>query len=157
MNPKISVIILVYQTESYIKRCAKSLFEQTLNEIEYIFVNDCTKDKSIERLKEVVKDYPQREPYVKILNLEQNRGQAFARQYGIKHATGDYIIHCDSDDWITPDMYETQEQERNVEEKAVVLQENQKQDTPENDQNQNVKQESSQQITEIFNQPQDMD
>jgi glycosyltransferase involved in cell wall biosynthesis len=105
MNPKVSVIILIYQTENYIERCAKSLFEQTLEDIEYIFVNDCTKDRSVEVLKGVVDKYPSRKPFVNIFSLEKNMGQAYARKYGIKQATGKYIIHCDSDDWIAPNMY----------------------------------------------------
>ena len=48
--PAVSVIIPVYGVEAYIEKCARSLFEQTLEDIEYIFVNDCTKDKSIEIL-----------------------------------------------------------------------------------------------------------
>ena len=54
--PKVTVIIPVYGVEAYIERCARSLFEQTLDDLEYIFVNDCTKDKSIEILKRVLED-----------------------------------------------------------------------------------------------------
>ncbi len=52
--PKVSVVIPVYGVEKYIERCARSLFEQTLDDIEYIFVNDCTKDRSIDILNEVI-------------------------------------------------------------------------------------------------------
>lgn len=48
--PKVSVIIPVYGVEKYIERCARSLFEQTLDDIEYLFIDDCTPDKSVETL-----------------------------------------------------------------------------------------------------------
>ena len=54
----ISVIVPVYGVEKYIERCARSLFEQTYCDVEYIFVNDCTKDNSIFILQRVLHDYP---------------------------------------------------------------------------------------------------
>ena len=104
--PKISVIVPVYGVEKYIERCARSLFEQTLDDIEYIFVDDCTPDKSIEILEKVLDDYPVRKPQVKIIRLKQNSGQAAVRKCGTVNATGDYLIHCDSDDWVDVTMYE---------------------------------------------------
>ncbi len=57
-NIKISVCVPVYGVEKYIERCARSLFEQTmLDGVEFMFVNDCTKDKSIEILQAVFKEY----------------------------------------------------------------------------------------------------
>ena len=53
----VSILIPVYNVEKYIERCARSLFEQTYSDIEYVFVNDCTPDKSIEVLKEIVNEY----------------------------------------------------------------------------------------------------
>lgn len=104
--PKVSVIIPVYGVEKYIERCARSLFEQTLDDIEYLFIDDCTPDKSIEILKNVLEEYPQRKNQVIIHRMEKNSGQAAVRRWGIENASGDYIIHCDSDDWIDKDMLE---------------------------------------------------
>ena len=104
--PKVSVIVPVYGVEKYIERCAQSLFEQTLEDIEFIFVDDCTPDKSIEILKNVLEEYPQRKKQVKIVSHEKNMGLPIARQSGLKVASGDYIIHCDSDDWVDVTMYE---------------------------------------------------
>ena len=56
--PKVSVIIPVYNVEDYIERCAISLFEQTLDDIQFIFVNDCAKDKSIEKVLKIKKTIP---------------------------------------------------------------------------------------------------
>ena len=60
MKPKVSVIVPVYGVEKFIERCAVSLFEQTLQEIEYIFVDDCTPDNSIKKLELTLEKYPQR-------------------------------------------------------------------------------------------------
>lgn len=104
---KISVCIPVYGVEKYIERCARSLFEQTMKEnIEFIFVNDCTQDKSIEILKEILKEYPLRKNQVKILQHKKNKGLVEARNTAIKAASGEYIIHCDPDDWVNVDLYE---------------------------------------------------
>lgn len=104
--PKVSVIVPVYGVEKYIERCARSLFEQTLDDIEYIFVDDCTPDLSIEILEKVIDQYPTRKPYIKIIRLEKNGGLPQARKCGILAATGEYIAHCDSDDWVDITMYE---------------------------------------------------
>lgn len=104
---KVSVIVPIYGVEKFIERCARSLFEQTLDSIEYIFVDDCTKDKSIEVLQRVIDDYPQRKPFVKILHHQENQGQPTARHTGLLQATGEYIAHCDSDDWVEKDIYQT--------------------------------------------------
>lgn len=105
--PKVSVVIPVYNVEPYIERCARSLFEQTLDDIEYIFVNDCTPDRSMEILESVLSQYPHRQSQVTIINNAENLKQAGARTVGMKAATGDYMIHCDPDDWVERDMYET--------------------------------------------------
>lgn len=102
---KVSVIIPVYGVEKYIERCARSLFEQTLDDIEYIFVNDCTPDNSIKILQNVLHDYPHRINQVKIINHDKNLGLPQARKTGILQANGKYLIHCDSDDWVEKDAY----------------------------------------------------
>lgn len=70
---KVSVIVPIYGVEKYIERCARSLFEQTLDDIEYIFVDDCSPDKSIEILNAVIADYPQKIPYIKIIQHKKIR------------------------------------------------------------------------------------
>lgn len=105
LNPKVSVIVPIYKVEKYIERCARSLFEQTLNEIEYIFVDDCSPDRSITLLENVLSQYPNRKPWVKIIHHEKNRGLTSTRNTGISIASGEFLTHCDSDDWIEPTMY----------------------------------------------------
>ena len=104
--PDISIIVPVYKVEAYIGRCAKSLFEQTFNNPEYIFVNDCTPDGSMEIVHRILALYPHRMDQVKIINHSTNKGVAAARNTGLKHATGRYIGWVDSDDWVDSIMFE---------------------------------------------------
>lgn len=104
--PKVSVIIPVYGVEHYIERCARSLLNQTLDDIEFIFIDDCSPDNSIEILKKIIGEYPERENDVHLVRMPQNSHQAAVRTYGIQLATGDFIIHCDSDDWVDDVLYE---------------------------------------------------
>ena len=103
---KVSVVIPIYMVEKYIERCARSLFEQTLDDIEYLFINDCTPDSSMNILARVIEDYPKRKFQTRILEMPTNGGQAAVRRHGIKLATGDFVIQCDSDDWVDVDLYE---------------------------------------------------
>lgn len=105
--PKVSVIVPIYKVEKYIEHCAKSLFEQSLDDIEYIFVNDCTPDRSVELLLRTAEAYPGRTNRISVIHLECNSGLAAVRAIGMKAATGEYVIHCDSDDWVDPGLYET--------------------------------------------------
>ena len=86
--PKVSVIVPVYKVEKYIEKCVRSLFGQTLDDIEYIFVNDCTPDASMEVLQNVLEEYPARKSQVKIFNHTINTGQSGARRDGMRMATG---------------------------------------------------------------------
>lgn len=108
--PKVSVLVPVYGVEKYIERCARSLFEQTLDDIEYIFVDDCTPDRSIEILNAIIEEYQPRfakdKKTSRIVRMPVNSGSAAVRRYGIQFCIGEYIIHCDSDDWVEIDMYE---------------------------------------------------
>ncbi|MDR0973145.1 MAG: glycosyltransferase [Prevotellaceae bacterium] len=105
--PAVSVLVPIYKVEQYIERCLRSLFEQTLEDIEYIFVDDGSPDRSVEILWEVLKDYPERKEQVKLIHHETNQGVWAVRTTAIKAATGQYIIHCDSDDWVEREMYGT--------------------------------------------------
>ena len=104
--PKVSIIVPVYGVEQYIERCAISLFEQTYEDIEYIFVNDATPDKSMEVLADVIKRYPTRQKDVKIINHPQNRGISATRNTGLQATIGDYILYVDSDDYLALDAIE---------------------------------------------------
>lgn len=102
MNNKVSILVPVYGVEQYIEQCARSLFEQTYANIEYIFVDDCSPDGSIDILQRVMTDYPQRAPQVRIIRHEQNGGLGAARQTSLQAATGQYVSFVDSDDFLMP-------------------------------------------------------
>lgn len=105
---KVSVIIPVYGVERYVERCARSLFGQTLQEgIEFIFIDDYSPDNSIEIIKNTLRDYPHRIPQTRIIRLTKNAGISYVRNLGVCEANGKYVINCDSDDWVEPDMYES--------------------------------------------------
>ena len=100
MAMSVSIIVPVYNVEKYIERCAVSLFEQTYPHIEYVFVNDCTIDDSMQILKRVLLRYPLRQNHTILVNHKVNRGLAAARNTGVATCKGDYIVHVDSDDYL---------------------------------------------------------
>ena len=103
---KVSILVPVYGVEKYIGKCAESLFSQTFQDIEYIFVNDCTPDHSIDLLQEILMRYPERKEQVKIIHHKCNMGLGAARQTALEKATGEYIMIVDSDDYIAVDAVE---------------------------------------------------
>lgn len=103
---EISVIIPIYGVERFIERCVKSLMEQSFDDVEYIFVNDSTKDKSMDILLAVLNRYPQKKDQIIIKEHAQNLGLPAARNTGLSVASGKYIFHCDSDDFVDPTMLE---------------------------------------------------
>lgn len=107
MNAKVSVIIPIYNVEKFIQRCVKSLMAQTLSEIEFIFVDDASPDKSLQTLERTLIEFPLRKESIKIIRHSANKGLPAARNTGLQASTGEYIFHCDSDDYVEPDMLET--------------------------------------------------
>lgn len=104
---KVSIIVPVYGVEKYIAEFAVSAFEQTYPYIEYVFVNDGTKDCSIDILEKLIDEkYSHLRDSIIIVNKE-NGGLPAARKTGLEHATGDYIWHVDPDDWIERDSVES--------------------------------------------------
>lgn len=96
----ISILVPIYKVEKFIQKCVISLFEQTYSNIEYVFVDDCSPDGSIDLLKKIVLKYPNKKNNIKIIHHKENKGLAEARNTALKNATGEYIIHIDSDDYI---------------------------------------------------------
>lgn len=104
--PKVSVILTIYNREKYIEKCVRSLLEQTLDNVELVVIDDASTDASLSILNRVLEDYPNRKPMVHLICLEKNAGRAVARQTGMDHVKGEYVIHVDSDDWVDHDMLE---------------------------------------------------
>lgn len=103
---KVSILVPIYGVEHYIECCARSLFEQTYPNLEFVFVDDCTPDRSVEILKKVMEDYPEKKDLFKIIYHTRNRGLAAARNTAVAAAKGNFLMHVDSDDWIEPNMVE---------------------------------------------------
>lgn len=102
MQPIISVIIPVFNTEEYISNCIKSIIGQTLKNIEILCVNDCSTDNSLE----ILQKFAKKDNRIKIIDLKENKGVSNARNTGIDLAQGEYIYLIDSDDWIDENYLE---------------------------------------------------
>ena len=103
---KVSVLVPVYGVEKFVGLCAKTLFEQTYDDLEYIFVDDCSPDNSIQVLQEIMARYPQREQQVRVIRHDRNRGLGAARKTALEAATGDFALNVDSDDYLPLDAIE---------------------------------------------------
>lgn len=101
MNRKLSVVVPVYNTETYLCQCIESILNQTYADIELILVNDGSTDSS----GKICSVYGERDRRVKVLH-KKNEGPIKARFSGAGQATGNYITFVDSDDWIEPNTYE---------------------------------------------------
>lgn len=104
MIPKVSVISPIYKVASFIEMAAESMMQQTLQDVEFIFVDDATPDDSIDILQKVLAKYPERNCRIK--HHEQNKGLPSARNTGLAEAKGEYVFHWDSDDYAEYDMLE---------------------------------------------------
>ncbi|MGV6943849.1 glycosyltransferase family 2 protein [Sphingobacterium kyonggiense] len=102
----VSVIIPMFKVQAFVGQCARQLFSQTLQNVEFIFVDDCSPDESSSIVKKVLEDFPARKSQVQIVRHEQNKGLPSARNTGLSLAKGDYIFHCDGDDWLETNALE---------------------------------------------------
>lgn len=103
---RLSVIIPFFNAQRYISRCVHSLMSQThAAGLEFIFVDDCSTDQSADIVTSIVAAYPQRKGQVRMIRNRQNRGVAYSRQQGLDAARGEFVIHCDADDWVDAEMY----------------------------------------------------
>ena len=102
----VSICVPVYNVEKYIERCAFSLFGQTYDDIEYIFVNDGSKDLSIQKLNETIEKFPKRKGQIKVLQHACNRGLSAARNTAVDNCKGVFLLHVDSDDYLEEDAIE---------------------------------------------------
>ena len=104
--PTISILIPVYNVEQYVKRCILSVMAQTYTgKMECIVVDDCGTDKSMAVVEQLIVNYHGNIRFY-ILRHTHNRGLAAARNTAVEAATGDFIVHIDSDDWVEPTIVE---------------------------------------------------
>ncbi|MCH5427900.1 glycosyltransferase [Lactococcus lactis] len=98
----VSVVVPVFNTEKYIRKCIESLIYQTFSNVEIIVIDDCSMDSSIR----IVKEYANLDSRISIIRNPINKGLSYSRNVGIHNSKGDYLIFVDSDDYIEKDTIE---------------------------------------------------
>lgn len=96
---KVTVLIAVYNAEKYLAQCLDSLLAQTMPDFQAVCVDDASTDRSWE----ILQEYAEKDSRIEIERLDQNRGQAHARNVALRRARGTYTCFLDSDDWFSPD------------------------------------------------------
>jgi glycosyltransferase involved in cell wall biosynthesis len=99
--PAVSIIVATYNADNYLERCLNSIALQTMTDFEVIVIDDGSTDNT----GMIADSFAKKDNRFSIIH-KVNGGVASARQAGIDNATGDYIIHVDSDDWVEPNMLE---------------------------------------------------
>lgn len=100
-QPRVSVVVPIYNVEPYLKECVDSLLSQTLEDIEILLVDDGSPD----RCGEIADEYAWKDSRITVIH-QKNAGLGPARNTGIAHAIGEYVGFVDSDDWVNPMMFE---------------------------------------------------
>lgn len=98
---KISAIVPVYNSERYVRRCIDSIIKQSYQKWELILIDDGSVDSSFS----ILREYEKQDSRIKVIH-QDNKGPGIARNVGISHATGDYIVFVDSDDRISQDYFD---------------------------------------------------
>ncbi len=115
-KPIVSLIIPVFNTEMYLKKCLDSSMNQTLKNLEIIVINDGSQDGSLE----IAESYAKKDKRIKVFS-QKNRGQGYARNLGIRKAKGEFIFCLDADDWIELDTLEKLYKKAQIEKSDVVI------------------------------------
>lgn len=102
-RPKISIIVPCYGVEKYLDRCLSSIINQTFSDLEIILVDDCSPDNT----PQICDEWAKKDSRIKVIHKEKNEGLGFARNTGLKIASGEYVAFVDSDDFVDMTMYET--------------------------------------------------
>ena len=96
---KVSVIVPVFNLETYISQCIESIVSQSYENIEIIVVNDGSKDRS----EEIIQQYQKKDSRIKYFKRE-NHGLSESRNFALSKASGKYVVFVDGDDWLEKDM-----------------------------------------------------
>lgn len=100
-NPKISIIVPVYNSEKYLHRCIDSILAQTFKDFELLLIDDGSTDRS----GKICDEYAAKDERISVFH-KQNEGASEARNYGLSRANGVYVSFIDSDDWMEPSYYD---------------------------------------------------
>jgi len=101
-NIPVSIIIPIFNCDQYLEKCLNSVVNQTLKDIQIICINDGSKDNSLE----ILNEFCTKDQRIEIINLNENRGQSFARNLGLDIAKGNFIGFVDADDFVDLDYFE---------------------------------------------------
>ena len=104
--PKVSICVPLYNAEKYLEKSATSVFNQTLDDLEFVFVDDSSTDSSVALLNKVIDRYPALGNRVKLITHSKNKGPGEARKTALMAATGDYVYFPDADDFLESQMME---------------------------------------------------
>lgn len=102
MKPKVTVLIAVYNAEPFLPECLDSLLAQTLGDFQAICIDDGSTDGSLD----VLNNYAEKDERIEVIHLQENGGQAHARNLGLMKAEGDIVCMLDADDWLSADALE---------------------------------------------------
>ena len=116
MNPRISIIVPVYNTAKYLHRCLDSILQQSFKDFEVLLVDDGSTDNS----GEICDEYALKDSRIRVFH-KGNGGVASAREIGNENAVGFYSIHVDSDDWIEKKMLERMYEEAQISHWDVLI------------------------------------
>lgn len=98
----LSIIIPVYNDEKYVKKCCDAICAQTYKNLEIIFIDDCSKDNSVS----IIKKQMEKDKRIQLIRMDTNQSAFVARKKGVEKAKGDYILFCDSDDYVSKELCE---------------------------------------------------
>ncbi len=118
---KISIIVAIYNVEHYLEQCVASLMSQTYKNFEIIFVDDASTDSSLPTLERILLGYEKDNVEYKIIRNVQNMGIGYTRRAGMINATGDYLIHVDSDDYVEDTFLEKLIDKAHAEQADIVI------------------------------------
>lgn len=100
---KVTVLVAVYNAAPYVAECLDSLLRQTLRDFQVVCIDDCSTDES----SGILQDYARRDARIEVIRLDENHGQAFARNVGLEKARGEYVCFLDADDWLASNALES--------------------------------------------------
>lgn len=103
---KISILVPLYGVERYVEQCARSLFEQSFESVEFIFVDDASPDNSAAIVERIAAEYPHQMERTTILRNERNMGVSATRNRAVECATGHFVLFVDGDDYCHQDLVE---------------------------------------------------
>ena len=101
-NPKVSVVVAVYNAEKYFRQCIDSILSQTFTDFELVLVDD----RSPDNCPQMCDEYAKQDERIKVIHHETNKGSVVTYKDGVEYSSGDYIQFVDSDDWVEKDMIE---------------------------------------------------